>query len=205
MALANGSAKILVVGDSLSAGYGLERGESWVDLLQNRLHALGYEYQVINASISGDTTAGGLARLGPALARYSPAVVVIELGGNDGLRGLSLAVVRRNLHSMIEQARAANAEVVLLGMRIPTNYGKRYTERFHALYGDLARRFELSWISFFMDGVATDTSLMQSDGIHPSAEAQPLLLDNAWCAIQAVLPETGEDDCVYDQSKAIQD
>ncbi len=180
---------VLVLGDSLSAGYGIALEESWVSLLASRLESEGYEHQVINASVSGDTTSGGLARLGRALERHSPDLVVIELGGNDGLRGLPLDVVRSNFVAMIEESRRAGADVVLLGMRIPTNYGARYAEAFHGLYRELAERYALNWVEFFLDGVALDDGLMQADGIHPNAEAQPILLDNAWPAVAAALAE----------------
>lgn len=180
---------VLVLGDSLSAGYGIALEESWVSLLASRLAREGYEHRVVNASVSGDTTSGGLARLGAALARHRPELVIIELGGNDGLRGIPLGVVRSNFESMIEDSLAAGAEVVLLGMRIPTNYGPRYAESFHGLYRELAERYELEWVEFFLDGVALEEDLMLPDGIHPNAAAQPLLLDNAWPAVAAVLTE----------------
>src|SRR6056297_1448951 len=180
---------VLVLGDSLSAGYGLAVEEIWVSLLASRLAQEGYGHRVVNASVSGDTTSGGLARLGGALTRHEPELVIIELGGNDGLRGLPLDVVRSNFEAMIEQSRQAGAEVVLLGMRIPVNYGPRYAESFHALYGELAETYDLEWVEFFLDGVALDDGLMQADGIHPNAEAQPLMLDNAWPAVAAALAE----------------
>ncbi len=185
IAAAEGSQKILVLGDSLSAGYGLELGESWVDLLQNRLNNQGYEFTLVNASISGDTSSGGLARLPQALKRHQPALVIVELGGNDGLRGFPLKVLRRNLSAIIAMARATGAQVALLGMRIPENYGTRYANGFHASYGELAQEHQLAFVDFFMEGVALDRSLMQADGIHPNARAQARLLDNAWPAICA--------------------
>ncbi len=189
IAAAEGSQKILVLGDSLSAGYGLELGESWVDLLQNRLNNQGYEFTLVNASISGDTSSGGLARLPQALKRHQPALVIVELGGNDGLRGFPLKVLRRNLSAIIAMARATGAQVALLGMRIPENYGTRYANGFHASYGELAQEHQLAFVDFFMEGVALDRSLMQADGIHPNARAQARLLDNAWPAICASLAE----------------
>jgi len=180
---------VLVLGDSLSAGYGLTVEESWVSLLASRLAQEGYGHRVVNASVSGDTTSGGLARIGAALTRHEPELVIIELGGNDGLRGLPLGVVRSNFEAMIQQSREAGAEVVLLGMRIPVNYGPRYAESFHALYGELAETYDLEWVEFFLDGVALDDGLMQADGIHPNAEAQPLMLDNAWPAVAAALAD----------------
>ncbi|MEM8981569.1 MAG: arylesterase [Pseudomonadota bacterium] len=184
---ANGSDTLLVVGDSLSAAYNLEIGEGWVNLLEQKLIAEGHDYTVVNASISGDTTAGGRARLPAALERHKPSIVVIELGGNDGLRGIPVRVIRANLATMIQAAQTSGAAVVLLGIRIPENYGARYTAEFFATYGKLAAEFELPLVEFFMDGVALDSSLMQSDGIHPNAAAQPRLLDNAWPAIAEAL------------------
>ncbi|MDH3645657.1 MAG: arylesterase [Gammaproteobacteria bacterium] len=178
---------ILIVGDSLSAGYGIELEQGWVSLLQQRLDSNGHRYRVFNASITGDTTSGGLARLKTALSQHTPALVVIELGGNDGLRGIPLQVVESNLNAMIKQSETAGARVALLGMRIPTNYGPRYAEKFHRLYQDAARHHDVSLVKFFMDGVALDASLMQSDGVHPNAAAQPRLLDNAWPAIKQAL------------------
>ena len=192
-ARANGSPTLLVVGDSLSAGYGLELGEGWVDLLATRLTDTGYEYRIVNASISGDTTAGGLARLVPALKKHTPAIVVIGLGGNDGLRGIPLKTVRKNFEQIVECSRDAGAEVVLLGMRIPGNYGRRYADEFHGLYGELADAYNLPWVDFFMDGVALDMGLMQPDGIHPNAAGQSRLLDNAWPAIVAALEKSNVD------------
>ena len=174
---------VLVVGDSLSAAYGLDTSEGWVALLENKLRDEGYGYRVVNASISGDTTSGGRSRLKKALALHKPALVVIELGGNDGLRGLPLRAMRRNLDSMIAASRTAGAQVVLLGMRIPPNYGERYANSFHATFGELADEHDLPHVGFFLDGVALEESLMQADGIHPNAKAQPRLLDNAWSAI----------------------
>lgn len=178
---------VLVLGDSLSAGYGIDVDQSWPALLQERLEAQGYEHRVVNASISGETSEGGAARIGAALERFSPAIVIIELGGNDGLRGFPPARLRQNLAAMVEKSRAAGAEVVLLGIRIPSNYGPRYTRSFENVYRDLAESYALPWTEFFMEGVALDDSLMQDDGIHPNAAAQPILLDNAWPAIRQAL------------------
>lgn len=178
---------LLVFGDSLSAGYGMEVDQSWPALLQDRLENEGYEHKVVNASISGETSEGGAERIADAISRYAPAVVVIELGGNDGLRGYPPKRLHSNLQRMIEQSRAAGAEVVLLGIRIPTNYGPRYTRSFENVYRQLAAAYALPWVEFFMDGVALDESLMQDDGIHPNADAQSTLLDNAWPAILAAL------------------
>lgn len=178
---------ILVFGDSLSAGYGIDVDRSWTSLLQSRLAAQGYEHRVVNASISGETTEGGATRIDSALRNFDPEVVVIALGGNDGLRGFPPARMKNNLETMIAASLDGGAEVVLLGIRIPPNYGRRYTEAFEQVYRDLATEMDLPWVEFFMEGIALNEELMQDDGIHPNAEAQPVLLDNAWPAISAAL------------------
>lgn len=178
---------ILVLGDSLSAGYGVKVDATWVSLLQKRLSTQGYGYRVVNASVSGETTGGARTRLPRALELHKPSIVVIELGGNDGLRGLPIKQVRGNFESMIELSQNAGARVVLVGMRMPPNYGAEYADSFHALYGELARKYQLPLVDFFLDGVALDDNLMQEDGIHPSAAAQPKLLDNLWPALAKVL------------------
>ncbi|MGD9597884.1 MAG: arylesterase [Steroidobacteraceae bacterium] len=178
---------ILVFGDSISAGYGLKAGEGWVALLQKRLATEGYGYRVVNASVSGETTSGGSARLPRALALHRPAVLVLELGANDGLRGLSLDVSRQGLAGMIEAGQASGAKVLLFGMRIPPNYGLRYTDAFARMYADLATRYRVPLVPFFMEKVALDHGLMQADGLHPAAAAQPLLLDTAWPALRPLL------------------
>jgi acyl-CoA thioesterase-1 len=178
---------ILVLGDSLSAGYGVNLDATWVALLQRRLAAQGYGYKVVNASVSGETTGGARGRLPRALELHQPSVLVLELGGNDGLRGLPLKQVRGNFEYMIEQSQAAGAKVVLVGMRMPPNYGAEYADGFHALYGELAQKYRLPLVDFFLDGVALDEALMQPDGIHPTADAQPKLLDNLWPALLKVL------------------
>ncbi len=184
---ANDQRVILVLGDSLSAGYGVPVNASWVTLLQRRLAAQGYGYRVVNASVSGETTGGARSRLPRALQLHKPSIVVIELGGNDGLRGLPLRQVRDNLVHLIESSQSAGARVVLAGMRIPPNYGAAYAEQFHAMYGELARRYDTPLVTFFLEGVALEDRLMQPDGIHPNAEAQPQLLENLWPALQRVL------------------
>ena len=178
---------IVVLGDSLSAAYGIRVEEGWVSLMQKRLTLQGYGYRVVNASVSGETTAGGLARLPRALQLHRPAIVILELGGNDGLRGLPLEQVRTNLDSMIRQSRAAGARVLLTGMRVPPNYGPAYTEKFHALYTDLARRYRLSLVPFLMEDVALDKTLLQADGLHPNERGQPVLLDEIWPLLQPLL------------------
>lgn len=178
---------VLVVGDSLSAGYGIAPEQTWVTLLGERLRSEGYGYQVVNASISGDTTTGGLRRLPRSLASHQPAVVIIELGGNDGLRGTPIGVMRTNLEAMIRLARDAGAQVILAGMQIPTNYGAQYTRAFAAVYPELAKQYSLPLVPFFLDGVALDPTLIQPDGIHPTAEAQPKLLANVWPVLKPAL------------------
>jgi acyl-CoA thioesterase-1 len=178
---------VLIVGDSLSAGYGVAVDSTWVALLQKRLAAQGYGYRVVNASISGDTTGGARTRLPRALELHKPAVVILELGGNDGLRGLPLRQVRENFEFLIERSQAAGAKVVLVGMRMPPNYGAAYADGFHALYGELAKRYGTPLLGFFLEGVALDEKLMQADGIHPTAAAQPRLLDNLWPVLSQVL------------------
>ncbi|MFN2309145.1 MAG: arylesterase [Gammaproteobacteria bacterium] len=172
--------RILVFGDSLSAAYGIELEAGWVAQLQRRLTEQGWPHQVVNASISGETSAGGRARLPALLADRPFALVILELGGNDGLRGLGLPQTADNLRAMITMARAAGAEVLLLGMRLPPNYGATYTEGFARIYADLAEELAVPLVPFLLEGVATDAALMQPDRIHPRAAAQPRLLDNVW-------------------------
>ena len=179
--------KILVLGDSISAGYGLAANEGWVSLLQNRLKTQGYGYRVVNASVTGETTTGGLARLPRALSLHQPVIVVIELGGNDGLRGLPLDTSRANLQKMIDLSRSAGAAVLLLGMKIPPNYGPRYASEYERLYADLARRNKLAFEPFFLDKIALADGMMQEDGIHPTAKAQPIMLETLWPRLRPLL------------------
>jgi acyl-CoA thioesterase-1 len=181
------SPKLLVLGDSISAGYGIRIEEGWVALLESRLREQGYGYQVVNASVSGETTTGGLARLPRALALHKPRIVILELGGNDGLRGLPLDAIRRNLERMILAARSSGAKVLLVGMRMPSNYGPQYVSGFMANYQNLARRYATPLVPFIMEGVALDGRLMQADGIHPTAAAQKRLLDNVWPVLKPLL------------------
>jgi len=180
---------MLVVGDSLSAGYGMDTDQTWVAMLESRLEEEGYGYRVVNASISGDTTGGGLRRIPRALRVHQPEIVILELGGNDGLRGTPVSVLYSNLDSMISRARDSGALVVLAGMLIPPNYGPDYAEEFAAVYPALAQKYDLPLIPFFMDGVALNLSLMQEDGIHPTVEAQPILLENVWSVLSETLSE----------------
>jgi acyl-CoA thioesterase-1 len=179
---------LLVFGDSISAGYGLaDVAQGWVALLQTKLEQAGYGYRVVNASVSGETTAGGLARLPRALALHHPQIVVLELGGNDGLRALPIEPMRANLEKMIQLSRAAGAEVLLLGIRIPPNYGPEYTERFRATYPELGRELKVPVVPFLLDGIALTPDLMQADGIHPNESGQPRLLANVWPALLPLL------------------
>jgi len=179
---------ILVFGDSISAGYGLPRVEQgWVALLQARLKNLGYGYQVVNASVSGETTAGGLARLPRALGLHHPAIVILELGGNDGLRALPVAQMRANLSRMAELSAGAGAKVLLLGMRMPPNYGPDYTAQFVRVYAEVAHDQKLSIVPFLLESIALSPDLMQADGIHPNQSGQPKLLENVWPALKPML------------------
>lgn len=178
---------VLVVGDSISAAFGLDTRQGWVNLLQQRLQQQGFDDKVVNASISGDTSAGGLARLPALLAEHRPELVVLELGGNDGLRGQPPAQLQQNLASMIEQSKKAGAKVLLLGMKIPPNYGPRYTRAFEAVYADLAQEHQLPWVPFFLEGVGGVPQMMQADGIHPATAAQGKLLENVWPALKPLL------------------
>jgi acyl-CoA thioesterase-1 len=182
---------VLVFGDSLSAGYGVDVDQTWVALLQSRLESQGYEHRVINASISGETTQGGMTRISPALENFKPDLVILELGGNDGLRGFPTEVIKENIQTMIEASRAHGAAVVILGIKIPTNYGPRYRQAFEEIYSELAAELDVYWIEFFMENVALNEALMQDDGVHPTTEAQPILLDNAWPVIREALVERG--------------
>ena len=188
----NDNPTVLIFGDSLSAGYGIDVDQSWAALLQARLESLGYEHRVVNASISGETTEGGAARISGALERFQPALVILELGGNDGLRGFPPERLRGNLVKIVEESTSSGASVVLLGIRIPSNYGPRYTQAFEATFRDVAAEQDIPWIEFFMEGIALNEELMQDDGIHPNAEAQPLLLDNAWPIISESLGDAYE-------------
>lgn len=177
-------ARVLVVGDSLSAAYGMPLESGWVALLDARLQA---RASVINASISGETSAGGLARLPALLAAHSPDVVIIELGGNDGLRGYPIAQLRDNLGQMVQLSRAAGADVLLVGMRILPNYGKRYTEAFYRSFSEVAEQEQVPLVPFLLDGLTASDAMLQSDGIHPTAAAQPIMLDNVWPVLDALL------------------
>ena len=178
---------LLVFGDSLSAGYGVAAGQGWVSLLQAKLRDQGYGFQVANASVSGETTTGGLARLPRALKVHEPAVVIVELGANDGLRGLPLATTKSNLRQLVHDAAQGGRKVLLLGMRMPPNYGERYTAGFEAMYRDVAHQEHVVLLPFLLAGVADKPQLMQADGLHPNERGQPVLLDNAWPVLRPLL------------------
>ena len=178
---------VLVLGDSISAGYGLPSGAGWVSLLEKKLAAEHYPQRVVNASISGDTTAGGRERLPALLERYRPAVTVIELGGNDGLRGGSLDAMRANLDAMVAAAQKAGSRVLLVGIRLPPNYGPAYVQRFAAIYSEVAKARNAALAPFLFEGFGADDAMFQSDRIHPVAAAQPRLLDNVWPSLEPLL------------------
>lgn len=180
---------ILVFGDSLSAGYGLRLDEAWPALLEQKLGAEKLRYAVANASISGETTAGGRSRIAAALARHNPAVVIIALGANDGLRGLPLSEMRANLAAMIAACRKANARVLLTGMRLPPNYGPDYTEKFHRAFADVASAGDAALVPFMLEGFAGRREMFQADGFHPAVAAQPLILANLWPTLRGMLPK----------------
>jgi acyl-CoA thioesterase I len=179
---------ILIVGDSISAGYGIEPNQGWVHLLQQRLAEQRPAIKIINASISGDTTSNGLARLPKALQAYQPMITIIELGGNDGLRGLSLATIKQNLQHMIDLVHQAKSKTLLLGIRIPANYGPNYTLQFQDIFRQLCHDNAIACVPLFLQGIDDRPQLMQADKIHPTAAAQAQLLDNVWPVLQGLLP-----------------
>jgi acyl-CoA thioesterase-1 len=181
------AATVLVYGDSLSAGYGLAREEGWVSLLAARLRAQRPDYRVVNASLSGETTLGGANRIEAVLAAHRPAVVIVALGANDGLRGASLEAMRANLVTILDACRRAGARVLLAGMRLPPNYGNPYAEKFARVYAELAASRRLAFVPFLLEGFAEKREYFQSDGIHPTAQAQPLILETVWKALRPLL------------------
>ena len=183
---------ILIIGDSLSAAYGMPVEQGWVRLLERQLSAQCEHCSLVNASISGDTTAGARARLPQAIERHQPTIVVLELGGNDGLRGLSLAEMKQNLAAMIEMVHARGARLLLVGVQLPPNYGSRYTQHFEAVYRELAQEYGVVLLPSLVDGVGTRADLMQADGIHPNARAQPLIMARVWEHLEALLDEPRE-------------
>lgn len=178
---------IVVLGDSLSAAYGMEISQAWPSLLQQRLIENGHAHRIFNSSITGDTTQGGLARLPRLLDKHRPVIVLLELGGNDGLRGLPIEVTRSNLSSMIEKSQSIGAKVLLAEMRIPPNYGRTYTEKFNETYGLLQQEYAIGLVPFLLQDIALEPGLMQADGIHPTADAQPLILDQVWLLLEPLL------------------
>ena len=178
---------VLIVGDSISAGFGLDTSKGWVALLGQRLKREGFDDKVVNASISGDTSAGGLARLPAALAEHKPEVVIIELGGNDGLRGMPPTQLQQNLASMIQKSQDSGAKVLLLGMQIPPNYGKRYVDAFAKVFADVAQQKKVPLVPFFLEGIGGNSQLMQADGLHPAVAAQGKLLENVWPTLKPLL------------------
>jgi acyl-CoA thioesterase I len=178
---------VLVLGDSLSAGYGLPQGKGWVDLLRVKIEAERYGFKVVNASISGETTLGGRNRLAPLLATHKPAIVIVELGANDALRGTDLTTTRANLKAIVDASRAAGAEVLVLGMRIPPNYGPDYTARFQGLFGEVATATRSALVPFMLEDFATRRELFQEDGIHPAVAAQPLIVETVFPKLKPLL------------------
>ena len=184
---ATAAGTILVYGDSLSAAYGIGQKEGWVTLLEERLKQRKLDYSVANASISGETTSGGAARIEDALARFKPEVVIVALGGNDGLRGLPVAEMKANLLRIIGAAQARNAKVLVAGMRLPPNYGAKYTQAFQQAFADAARERRAAYVPFLLDGIADTRDLFLADQIHPSAQAQPIILDTVWKGLEPLL------------------
>ena len=180
---------ILVLGDSISSGLGVPQNKIWVNLLSKRLQTPYYHYKIINASISGETTQGGLTRISGLLDKYQPKIVILELGGNDGLQGLPLALMKDNLNRTIKLILSREAKVLLLGMKLPPNYGKFFTKQFHQIYIDLAKKHNIGLVPFLMEGFAKNPELMQADGIHPRAEAQRAILNNVWPHLRPMLPK----------------
>jgi acyl-CoA thioesterase-1 len=178
---------VLVLGDSLSAGYGIRSAQGWVSLLEQRLQTQGYGYKVVNASVSGETSGGGLQRLPRALELHRPAVVIVELGANDGLRGLNNSLTRDNLTKIVAEAKKSGAQVVLVGMRLPPNYGPRYTNDFMTMYREIAAASKVALVPFLLESVALKPELMQEDGLHPTAAAQPALLETVWPVLKPLL------------------
>ena len=178
---------ILVFGDSLSAAYGIEQKQGWVNLLQQKLQQSNDTYQIINASISGETTAGGLARIDQTLKQHQPSIVILELGANDGLRGLPVAEMQQNLEKMLVRIQKTTPKIVLVGMKIPPNYGVKYTQTFAQTYTVLAKKYHVTLVPFLLEGVAGNRALNQADGVHPIASAQPTLLNNVWPYLMPML------------------
>ncbi|MDD2737738.1 MAG: arylesterase [Methylomonas lenta] len=180
---------IVVLGDSISAGYGIDVAQGWVNLLQKKFNQQHSDYVISNESISGDTSAGGLARINQLLARHKPVIVMIELGANDGLRGLSPQEMKSNLREIIQRCRKAGAKVMLLGMKIPPNYGKRYIDMFYNIYPQLSAELDVPLVPFILENVALNPAMMQADGLHPNALGQPLITEKVWPYLKTLLPK----------------
>lgn len=181
------AASIVVFGDSISAAYGIEVNKGWVAKLQQKLKQQKKSYQVINASVSGETTSGGLSRLPQVLTQYQPHILILELGGNDGLRGQPPKLMQQNLQKMIQQAKQQKVKVLLLGMKIPPNYGKAYNQAFEKVFVDVANTEQVPFVPFFLEGVGGNDALMQADGIHPNTQAQDKLLNHVWPTLEKIL------------------
>jgi acyl-CoA thioesterase I len=179
--------KILIFGDSLSTGYGIEKSQSWVSLLEAKIKKHNLSAQVINASISGETTIGGANKIQQVLQLHHPDIIIIALGGNDGLRGLNLNEMQANLEKIIKAAKKTGSEVMLIGMKIPPNYGMQYTQQFHATYQNLSQQYQTQLVPFLLEGIGGNPALMQEDGLHPNATAQPKILDNVWVTLSPLL------------------
>ncbi len=182
-----GQGTILVYGDSLSAAYGIAQKQGWVALLQEKLRKNAFDYTVANESISGETTSGGASRIASVLARRHPKITIVQLGANDGLRGLPVAQMRENLAAIIRATQKAGSQVLLIGMRMPPNYGAAYTREFESAFRDLARRYRVALVPFLLDTIADRPALFQADQMHPTAQAQPVLLENVWKALRPML------------------
>ena len=179
--------KLLVLGDSLSAAFSIDRNEGWVQLLQQRLTDKGYNYKIVNASISGDTTQSGVSRLPLALNKHNPAIVIVALGGNDGLRGLPLSLSQQNLQTIIERAKQNGSKVVLCGVRLPPNLGPIYNQKFQTMFKTLATRNNIAFVPKLMKNVSDHPELLQADGVHPTAKGQPIMLENVWTELKSLL------------------
>lgn len=186
-AAAASGGNILVLGDSLSAAYGLPRQSGWVTLLEARLSQQKFNYRVINASISGETSAGGASRIASLLHQHKPKILILALGANDGLRGLPIAQLKSNLETIIQAAQESKAKVLLIGMRMPPNFGPAYTQQFSEVYAELARRYRTAFVPFLLEGFADQPAYFLADGIHPNAAAQPLILERVWTALEPLL------------------
>ncbi|HSN42046.1 MAG TPA: arylesterase [Burkholderiales bacterium] len=181
------AATIMVYGDSLSAGYGLPQEQGWVSLMQKKLHDEKRDYKVINLSISGETTLGGKNRITAALEAHRPAIVILALGANDGLRGQNPDTIRSNLEAMLDACRKYKARVLLIGMRLPPNYGAAYANKFNNIFKDISKRRKVAWVPFLLEGFAEDSEMFQADGVHPAAQAQPLILETVWKKLRPLL------------------